>query len=222
MICDCEEVIRLDPKNSNAYVGRGKAWHAKGAYARAISDYNEAIRLDLKQASAYVGRGKAWKAEGKADKAISDYVEAISNYNDAIWIDPTDARLYRDRGNAWEVKGEYEKAISDYAEAIRLAPKDASSWNGRAWLAATCSEAKYRDGKKAIDDATKACELTNQKNGDYVGTLAAAYAETGDFDSAVKWAVKAIDLAPEKLRGDYQSRLDLYKAHKPYRDEVKK
>ena len=53
-------------------------------------------------------------------------------------------------------------------------------------------------------------------------TLAAAYAEAGDFPKAVKWAEKAVEFAPKELKGELQSHLDLFKAHKPYREEVTK
>ena len=49
--------------------------------------------------------------------------------------------------------------------------------------------------------------------------LAAAYAESNDFDSAVKWQSKAIELqSDEKTRDTYRSRLKLYQEKKPYRE----
>ncbi len=70
----------------------------------------------------------------------------------------------------------------------------------------------------AIEYATKACVLTNWKECDYIQTLAAAYAENGQFDKAVEWQQKACDIAPGQNRQDLQSRLDLYKSGKPYRE----
>jgi len=64
--------------------------------------------------------------------------------------------------------------------------------------------------------------LTGWKDGAMLDTLAAAYAETGDFPNAVKWAEKAIELAPKEIKGELRSHLDLFKAHKPYHEEVKK
>ena len=92
-----------------------------------------------------------------------------------------------------------------------------------AWLRATCPDASYRDGKQAVTGATKACELSEWKNANAVDTLAAAYAETGQFDKAVEWQQKAIDLAPkEDTKEKGRRRLELYKAGKPYREELEK
>ncbi len=67
-----------------------------------------------------------------------------------------------------------------------------------------------------------ACKLTDWKNGSYLDTLAAAYAAAGDFDSAVKWQSKAMELVTVKNKAEFQSRLALYETHKPYREEPRK
>ena len=76
-----------------------------------------------------------------------------------------------------------------------------------------------RDGKRAIDYGTKACELTKWENAIYLDTLGAAYAEAGDFDAAVKWQTKAVELAPNKASKEgCQQHLDLYKKKMPLRE----
>jgi len=91
-----------------------------------------------------------------------------------------------------------------------------------AWLQAPYPAAEFRDGAKAVENATKACELTDWKNVGCVDTLAASYAEAGDFDSAVEWQKKAIDLLTEDISAEsqssYESRLNLYQSGRPYRE----
>ena len=117
--------------------------------------------------------------------------------------------------------GEFAEAISGYETAVRVDPDRALAFNDLAWLRATCVVAEFRDGARAVEQATKACELTNFKKAHYVRTLAAAYAETGDFDSAVMRQKEAIDLLSEdeeELRGDFEERLKLYQSGKPCRE----
>jgi tetratricopeptide (TPR) repeat protein len=130
-------------------------------------------------------------------------------------------KAYYNRAENMIIDGRFDGAISDYEEAVRVDPGYAPAFDGLAWLRATCMVAEFRDGVKAVEQATKACELTNFKKTRYIGTLAAAYAETGDFDSAVKWQKKAIDLLTEKqeyLSADFEERLKLYQSGKPYRE----
>ena len=213
-IADFTEAIRLDPKREGPYYNRGHAWYAKKEYDKAIADYNEAIRLDPKHALAFNNRGIAWRAKKEYDKAIADFTEAIR-------LDPKDAgAYYYNRGHAWHDKKEYDKAIADYGEAIRLDPKDGAAYNHLAWLRAVCPKPECRDGKKSVELASRACELSGWKEAYHVGTLAAAYAEAGDFDKAVEWQTKANALYTESQDKDKgEKRLKLYREKTPYRDE---
>jgi tetratricopeptide (TPR) repeat protein len=134
------------------------------------------------------------------------------------------------RGSDFESQAEYDKAIAAYDEAIRLDPKNPAPWNNKAWIAATCLKAKYRDGKRAVHDALRACDLNGWKDWKTIDTLAAAYAEAGDFGNAVKWQEKAIELMEkdtnEMERRSFlpveRSHLALFKSQKPYHEEAQK
>jgi tetratricopeptide (TPR) repeat protein len=245
-IADNSEAIRLDPSYAMAYYNRGNAWRSEKQYVKAIADYTEAIRLDPKYVAAYRGRGMAWRDMKEYDKAIADYAEAIrvdpsyvaayvcrgnvlddmrqrgkaiADYSEAIRIDPEYAYAYYNRGIALDDNQEYDKAIADYSEAIRIDPKFALSYIGLAWLRATCPDQKFRDGQRAVELATKACELTEWKDANPVFTLAAAHAEAGDFAKAVEFQTKAnamYDDPEDKKKGE--ERLKLYQQKTPYRD----
>ncbi len=147
-----------------------------------------------------------------------EYTEIAGSIESAI---KSLARAYYERGKSVGRRGGgYGEAISDYEAAVRVDPNYALGFTDLAWLRAACPAGKFRDGAKAIENATKACELTNWKDHRYVGTLAAVYAEVGDFAAAVKWQKKAIDLLTEdkrdKWQASYESRLRLYQSGKPY------
>jgi tetratricopeptide (TPR) repeat protein len=84
---------------------------------------------------------------------------------------------------------------------------------------------KIRDGKQAVEYATKACELDGWEDATSLETLAAAYAESGDFTKAIEWQTKAMKEEPPNVDGEKSEmrlRLDLYKQNKPCRDEPHK
>ena len=122
---------------------------------------------------------------------------------------------------AYSRKKEWAKAAEDYDKAVEINPDSAVGQNGLAWLLSTAPDDKVRDGKRALEAAKKACELTDHKNGGYLDTLAAAYAEVGQFDKAVEWQEKALKAGdiPIKDLDAARQRLELYKAKKPYRGE---
>lgn len=121
------------------------------------------------------------------------------------------------------MKKEYDKALADWRTSIKLGANDQECYNGFAWLLATCPKAELRDGKKAVEYAPKACELTKWLNPTNLDTLAAAYAEAGNFKEAVRWQTKAVELAATKAfileQEEAEARLALYKKGKPYREE---
>jgi hypothetical protein len=114
---------------------------------------------------------------------------------------------------------DHGRILAAHDELVRSYPKNALAHEGRAWILATCPNGKYRDGRSAVTSATQACRLTNWREVSALSTLAAAYAEAGDFPSAVQWEQKARELsAGAGLDGKRQAeRLALYQAGKPFR-----
>src|SRR5262249_39390449 len=110
--------------------------------------------------------------------------------------------------------------IDDYREAIRLQPKLVSAHNNLAWLLATCPVDALRNGQEAVEHATFACNATGWSTPNNMGTFAAACAEVGDFDEAVRWQKKALaDGAYRKQYGEetVTDRLRLYEQGSPFR-----
>jgi len=208
---DYGEAIRLNPQNAWAYKNRGNLLRKEGNLDAALSDYNQAIRIDPAYATAWYGRGLVRHAKNSFDGALLDFTEAIR-------LEPKLAWSFNARGVTWKAQGDLENALRDYSEAIRLDPAYAIPYGNRAWVRATSVDKKYRDGKQAVEDATRACELTNWDDTAKLRILAAAFAEAGDFAKAVEWQTKAMELAPADKQAAYQSRRSLYRSGKAYRE----
>ncbi|HEY1603340.1 MAG TPA: tetratricopeptide repeat protein [Pirellulales bacterium] len=205
-------LINRNPRNAWAYNFRAVAWRHRGDFDRAIADYNEKLKLQPTSVT-YTNRGVAWEAK-------EDYGKAIADHDQAIRLDPDNKIAYFNRGNSHGAKKDYTKAIADFNQAIRLDPNYSSPYKGLAWIYATCPDANFRDGTKAVRLAIRACELSGWTDADKVSTLAAAYAEAGEFEQAIKYQEKAIDLklGDVVLMKTAQDRLEVYRDKKPYRD----
>ena len=210
-IADFSEAITLDPKSAPAFIARGAAWASKQEYTRAIDDDSEAIWLDPLAIAAYENRGLAWTGK-------KEFAKAIVDFSTTLRLDSQRVRSYCDRGDAWAALSKFDKALADYDQAIELDAKSARAHRCRAWLWATCVDQKYRDGTKAVASATLACELTGWNDLPALDTLAAAHATAGDFESALKWQIRANWLRQgdaEKSQGE--SRLKLFQQKKQLR-----
>jgi serine/threonine protein kinase len=140
-------------------------------------------------------------------------------YQAAVATRPRNTAAWTHLGFALRDMGNADGAVAAFQEAVRLDPKLPHALNGLAWLLAVGPDG-LRDGKRAVELATRACERTAWKNGRVIDTLAAAYAEVGDFDKAVEYQKKALPL-PElgtEVGPEARRRLELYSQKKPYRD----
>jgi protein O-mannosyl-transferase len=206
------EALRLNPHYAHARNNLGVVLSRQGKLEAAAAEYAEALRLKPGYVAAHDNLGVELTHQGKFEAAAARFVEALR-------LKPDYVPAYNNLGVALASQGKFEAATARYAEALRLNPNYGEAYNNLALIMATCPEAKYRDGGKAVEAATRACELTKWKNSEFLNTLAAAYAESGDFDAAVMWQSRAIGFPrDERRRDDYRSRLVLYQAKKPYRE----
>src|SRR5262249_46037689 len=122
-------------------------------------------------------------------------------------------------------RGKPTEAMQHYEAALRAAPDSVEVLNNLAWLKATAANAALRDGQRAVTLAKRACELTHDEQPFFLGTLAAALAEAGQFPEAAAAARKARDLAAAAGQKDLAARnqelLTLYESNHPYHEPAK-
>ena len=185
-IGDLTQALQLDPNLASAYFIRGLAYTRRGKSDLALADFTHAIQIDPKAASYYTSRGEIYGGK-------SDNTHALADFNQALALNPKDGATHVDLALVDAKTGDYEKAIAECEQAIKLTGNPGGAYNNLAWILATCPQAKYRDGKRALTAATMACNLTSWKDPVTLDTLAAACAESGDFPAAVQWEQAAID-----------------------------
>lgn len=182
--------------------------------AEAPAFFTGMIETQPRVSTHYLRRAVAWAERG-------EYVRAVGDYSEAIRLDPTNPVSYYGRAVARHLSGAYDGALEDYTTVIRRAPGHAGAHAGRAWLRATCPEAKYRNGTESVRDALRACELTGWADPDCIDNLAAAHAENGQFDEAIRWQTKALEFPTFRgaSRENAAARVKLYRERQPYRTE---
>ncbi len=116
---------------------------------------------------------------------------------------------------------QYDKAVKAFEKNIELFPENPINLNNYSWFLSTIDDDSWRDGKKALELALKAAQATDYKEAYILSTLAAAYAETGDFENAVKTVQKALDdEKDDKLTKELKNELESYKQNKPIREKA--
>lgn len=112
-----------------------------------------------------------------------------------IQLQPTYAEAIGTLASTLDGEGRYGEAVQLYQDALKVQPNHAGVLNNFAWLLASCPDAAMRDGSQAVQYAMRACELTGFRRPLFIGTLAAAQAEAGDFQDAIATAERAVTLA---------------------------
>jgi eukaryotic-like serine/threonine-protein kinase len=209
-----KKAIELDPHNGGPLANLGIAFARLENYPGAVAALQKAAALDPNSPKIYSNLGLALQAN-------KDLPGALAAFRKAIELDPGSCPTHFQLGRVLYLWKQYAEAVRAYREALKAEATYHPACNELAWILATCPEDKIRDGKRAIEYATRACELTHWKVGDYVDTLAAAYAEAGQFNEAIRYQKKALaDPAYEaRLTPEVKRRLELYEHRKPSRDQ---
>ncbi|MGL6077059.1 MAG: tetratricopeptide repeat protein [Fimbriiglobus sp.] len=246
-IADCSMVLRIDPENASAYQTRGLAQRELGNPSAAEEDFSQAIRANPESTLAYLARAtirfdrndtalaiadcdkalelapgnpRALSLRGMARRRQNDLDGALQDYDKAIRQSPEVPTNYNLRASIYYQQAKFGHAIQDHLEALKRDPRSPSTFNQLGWIWSTAPDPDIRNGRQAKECATRACELSEWQEPGFLDTLAAACAECGDFEEAVKWQIKARDLAAPEQADDYETRVKLYQDGKPYRTAI--
>jgi tetratricopeptide (TPR) repeat protein len=248
---DLDQALTKDINNVAALLLRSGIYQLKGDKARALADVDRALRRRPDLPLAIRTRATLLAEDNRFDEALAELeklhkldpkdpltllqlgmvqsvlkrsADAIESFSALLAIVPNEKQALHWRGDAYLNLGRQAEAVADYEKSVKLDPKNDLLLNNYAWVLATSPDEKLRDGKRAIQLAKQACELTKYKAPHVLSTLAAAYAETGDFDAAIEWSIKANELVDEVRdpddRESLKKELESYKARKPIREAL--
>jgi len=246
-LADLSKAIALRPRDAGNYLLQGSAYEAMNEYEAALDSYTTAINIAQGLAGAYRARAQVRALLKDRDGALEDLARArqlapnapglerervmiIAETGDdaekleaarqAVVDAPHEATNYLTLGDCLVEAGEYSEAVDIYRKGLERDPKDWFICDQFARLLATCEKQDVRDGDTALQLAKEASEATKFQYPFVIETLAAAYAECGEFAKAVKWQRQAVRLAddlPRVPQQAMQQTLELYKQGKPLR-----
>ena len=180
---------------------------------KAAEDFSLSIQIEP-TAGGYSNRANVYLLVGKPEAAVEDCDAALK-------LEPKNVYALVNRGSAYRLLGQYDKAVADYERALKIDDASFSACRNYALLRGAAADEKFRDGKQAVELAQKACDATGNHDALSLSSLAVAYAETGDWDAAIKWQKTAIEREKlKKNQAEHERRLELFTAHKPFRLKV--
>lgn len=212
-LSDINNAIKLSPDDATYHMRRAGIRIQMHDYKRALSDCDQIVKLYPSSGFGYGCRYDVYSASG-------DRSRALASLRDLLKVSPGNVKVLADKGDLELQLGQWGAAKDDFAamakNASRVDPDDA---NWAAITMATSTHPEGRDGKAALILARHACEATGYRNAQYIATLAAAYAEVGEFEQAIKWQRTAIGLESNhpRSRGFDLAVLRLYEKRRPLR-----
>jgi protein O-mannosyl-transferase len=214
----CDKAVRMQPNDPDAHVAFANALLQKKRTDDAIAHYQKAVAIRPDYFFARYGLGHALLEKGKLDAAIE-------HSRAALLIQPNNADCHTVLAIALDEKGQWAEAIQHYEKALEISPQSIYALNNLAWLLAAGSNASLRNGARAIQFAQQADQLSGGTNVLVLRTLAAAYAEAGQFGKAIETAHAAMQLGQsqrdDSLATELQQEIALYELGLPYREMAK-
>jgi Flp pilus assembly protein TadD len=211
----CRLILSAEPHNANFRFLLADSLRQVGKTDEAVEQYKLGIADDPDSATAHNIVGGLLARRGRLD-------DAIPHFESAARLAPTMPDPKYNLGMIEYARGNDQQAEHFWRAAIELRPDSVEYLRPLAWVLATSSDPAARNGREAVEIAERAVTASHEPNANIVGTLAAAYAEAGDFAKAVSNAEKALDLAQRKgdsqLAGQLSQRLNDYRSGKPFHE----
>ena len=213
------KAIEIEPNRFQARNNLANLLASMGRREEAYREYQEALRLNPGAAVTHINFATLLAEMGR-------FEDALNEYRTAAQLEPDDPRPHYLMGKACLRRGQSADAVKHFRDALQCDPNDFETLTWLARVLAADQNPAMRNGREAVSLAERAANLTGGEQPFVLDTLAMAYAEAGDFKSAIAVAQKAIQVAAasgaQKTIPEMEQRLQLYQSDKPYREDFAK
>lgn len=211
-----QHALAVWPRNGPAHWALGQVAARQGDLAAADAHFRQTVAMQPDHAEAYVALAKLRLAEHRGR-------EAIALLREALRLDPNNPDYGIALAESLLRLGKTDQALRQYRRLFKIDQDNTRAANNLAWYLATLPDARLRSGGEAVSLARMICERTDFRQPSYLSTLAAAYAEVGRFDEAVRTATQAGKMAhdrgQETLARRTRQRIEQYRAGRPLREK---
>ncbi|HLY38809.1 MAG TPA: tetratricopeptide repeat protein, partial [Candidatus Binatia bacterium] len=208
---DFQAVLTTSPEDPDALTGLGRAAVARAAWPAALTSFEKALRRSPR-ADVHRMVAEVLEQLGRED-------DAVAHYRAAYEAEPGNADGATSLVTALLTSGRVAEAVALLQRRVADTPEEPAFATSLAWIEATARDAQWRNAAEAVRLAERACPADDCDDPDRLDTLAAAYAEAGRFDDAIRAAERAVTAArgTEDGADAMEERLALYRARQPYR-----
>ena len=223
-ITNYQAALAINPESAAAHNNLARIYHTQGRLDDAIENYSAALKFNPKLALAHNNFGILLLEKGRlVDGTIQlrealrlnptnsetqfnlalalnqqqQWGEAAELFAKTVGANSPDAKAHYEFGRSLQHGKKNRAAMREFASALLLRTDDPAALDALAWILSADADAANRNGAEAVKMAGRACELTGQKDAEKLKTLAAALAETGNFEEAQKNIRRALDLAAD-------------------------
>lgn len=206
--------LELQPDYAGAHYNLGLLRSKQGKPDEAVRHFRDALEADPADSGTHLALANELARIGRVEDAIRHWTRAKD-------INPFNLDAVYKLGLTLAQRNRFAEAAGVLWDGVERAPRSSRMANALAWILATCPDDAVRDESRAAMIAARACEGTEWKDPASLDVLAAALAELGDFDSAVRMAETALARATEtgnaRAAARVKARLTLYRNHKSLR-----
>ncbi len=207
--------LAVSPESDVALAGLGGVFLATGKVDAAISNFQDALRIRPNNAEVHGTLAEALMRKGQTH-------EAMSHWERAVALQPEDVQAHDKLGALLVQERRLGEGTAQWRESLKYDHDDANALSNLAWVLATAPEASARNGVQAVEFARRASHMAGDANPLILRTLGAAYAENGDFSSAIDAASRGAQYAVEQhqsaLANELRQNIALYNERTPLRD----